>query len=45
LRRAAQRKDFKPIALNAKASFRVRQALRQIDSRNVVARLEGTDRC
>ena len=43
LKRAAQRKDFRPIALNAKASFRVRQTLRQIDSRNVVARLEGTD--
>ena len=43
LKRAAVRKDFKPVALGAKANFTVRNTLRQIDSRNVIARLDGSD--
>lgn len=43
LKQAARRPDFRPVALKAKASFRVRQTLRPIDSFNVVARVEGSD--
>ena len=41
LKAAAKRKDFKPVALNAKASFDVRIDARQIKSKNVVAKLQG----
>ncbi|HVZ78866.1 MAG TPA: M28 family metallopeptidase, partial [Gemmatimonadaceae bacterium] len=44
LHAAARRKDFKPVALNAKANFDVKIDVRHIKSRNVVARLEGTDK-
>jgi Zn-dependent M28 family amino/carboxypeptidase len=44
LKAAAARKDFKPVALNAKASFDVKIDARKIQSHNVVARLDGTDR-
>ena len=44
LKAAAVKKDFKPVALNAKASFDVKIAARQIQSKNVVAKLEGTDK-
>jgi Zn-dependent M28 family amino/carboxypeptidase len=43
LKKAATRKDFKPVPLNAKATFRVRNQVREIQSRNVVAKLEGSD--
>lgn len=43
LRQAARRKDFRPVPLNAQASFRIRQTLREIHSTNVVARIEGSD--
>lgn len=43
LKRAAVRKDFRPVVLNARASLRIRQTLRDVDSRNVVARIEGSD--
>jgi Zn-dependent M28 family amino/carboxypeptidase len=43
LHKAATTKEFKPVALNAKATFHVRNTLRTIDSQNVVARLEGSD--
>jgi Zn-dependent M28 family amino/carboxypeptidase len=43
LKKAATRKDFKPVSLNAKATFRVRNQVREIQSRNVVAKLEGSD--
>jgi Zn-dependent M28 family amino/carboxypeptidase len=43
LKKAAVRKDFKPVALNAKANFELKNGLRQINSQNVVARLEGSD--
>jgi Zn-dependent M28 family amino/carboxypeptidase len=43
LHKAATTKEFKPVPLNAKATFRVRNTLRTIDSQNVVAKLEGSD--
>lgn len=42
LRQAARRKDFRPVALKATASLRIRQTLREVDSYNVVARVEGS---
>ena len=44
LKAAARRKDFKPVALNAKANVNVKIGVRQVKSKNVVAKLEGTDR-
>ncbi|AHG92525.1 peptidase M28 (plasmid) [Gemmatirosa kalamazoonensis] len=44
LKAAATRKDFRPVALNAKATFDVKIAVRRVRSKNVVAKLEGTDR-
>jgi len=43
LKKAALSKDFKPVTLNAKANFDVKNTLRNIDSHNVVAKLEGSD--
>ena len=43
LRQAARRRDFRPVPLNAKASLHIRQTLREVDSYNVVARIEGSD--
>jgi Zn-dependent M28 family amino/carboxypeptidase len=43
LKKAAVRKDFKPVVLNAKASFELTNTLRTVDSANVIAKLEGSD--
>ena len=43
LKAAARRKDFKPVPLNARASFDVKIDSRRIKSHNVVAKLPGTD--
>ena len=43
LKKAAVKKDFKPVTLNAKANFDVKNTLREINSNNVVAKLEGSD--
>jgi Zn-dependent M28 family amino/carboxypeptidase len=43
LKTAAARKDFKPVALAAKANFAVKNTLREVDSQNVAALLEGSD--
>lgn len=43
LKKAALSKAFRPVPLNAKARFTVRNAMRDVKSRNVVARLEGAD--
>ncbi|MGQ0563197.1 MAG: M28 family peptidase [Gemmatimonadota bacterium] len=43
LKRAAVRKDFKPVELNARASFNIKQTIREIQSQNVVAKLEGEE--
>src|SRR6185437_14342397 len=42
LKARAVRKDFKPVALDAKATFHVKVDSRTIQSHNVVARLEGS---
>ena len=44
LKAAATKKDFKPVALNAKASYDVKIDSRRIKSKNVVAKLEGSDK-
>jgi Zn-dependent M28 family amino/carboxypeptidase len=44
LKAAARRKDFRPVALNVKASFDVKIASRRVRSRNFVAKLDGADR-
>jgi Zn-dependent M28 family amino/carboxypeptidase len=41
LKRAAVRKDFRPVPLNAKASFSIKQTVRDVQSKNVVAMVEG----
>ncbi len=43
LKKAALSKDFKPVALNAKANMTVKNTIREIDSNNVIAKLEGSD--
>jgi Zn-dependent M28 family amino/carboxypeptidase len=43
LKRAAIRKDFKPVSLQAKASFLIKNTLREVGSMNVLAKLEGSD--
>src|SRR5262245_20496219 len=43
LKKAAVRKDFKPVLLRAKASFLIKNTLREVDSRNVLAKLVGSD--
>ena len=44
LHNAAKSKDFKPVALNAKANVAVKTKARTFNSINVVGKLEGTDR-
>jgi len=43
LKAAAVSRDFKPVPLGVKASMTLKNTLRTIDSRNVVAKLEGSD--
>jgi Zn-dependent M28 family amino/carboxypeptidase len=43
LKAAAARKDFKPVPLDAKATFHIKIDSRQIQSHNVVAKLQGSD--
>ena len=43
LKAQARTREFKPVSLGLKASFAVKNALRTIDSQNVVAKLEGSD--
>jgi Zn-dependent M28 family amino/carboxypeptidase len=43
LKKAAVTKDFKPVALNAKANMTVRNTIREINSNNVIGKLEGSD--
>ncbi len=43
LKKAALSKDFKPVPLGAKANISIKTTLREVDSRNVVAKLEGSD--
>lgn len=43
LKLAAARRDFRPVALGANASFVIDNTIRQVTSQNVVARLPGAD--
>ncbi len=43
LKKAAITKEFRPVALNAKANFDLKQTVRPLKSRNVVAKVEGSD--
>jgi Zn-dependent M28 family amino/carboxypeptidase len=43
LKKAAVTKDFKPVTLNAKANIEVKNTIREIDSSNVVGKIEGSD--
>ncbi len=43
LKRKATSRDFKPVTLDAKANFTVKNTLREINSQNVIAKLEGSD--
>jgi Zn-dependent M28 family amino/carboxypeptidase len=43
LKKAALSKDFKPVALNAKANMTIKNTLREINSNNVIGKLEGSD--
>ena len=42
LKTAATRKDFRPVTLNARASFDIDISVRRIQSKNVVAKLPGS---
>lgn len=43
LKKAAIKKDFRPVAINAKASFDLKQTVRPFKSQNVVGKVEGSD--
>jgi Zn-dependent M28 family amino/carboxypeptidase len=43
LKASAVKRDFRPVEFKARANFSVAAKIRTIDSRNVVARLEGSD--
>ena len=43
LKKTAATREFKPVPLGATASMTIRNTLRTIDSRNVIAKLEGAD--
>jgi Zn-dependent M28 family amino/carboxypeptidase len=43
LKRSALGKEFRPVPLGARASFRFKNSIREITSRNVIARLAGSD--
>ena len=43
LKKAAITKEFRPVALNAKAKIGIKQTLRAVKSHNVIGKLEGID--
>ena len=43
LKKSAITKEFRPVALNAKASINIKQQLRSFKSHNVIGKLEGSD--
>lgn len=43
LKKAAVKPDFHPVALQAKASFDLKNTVREVKSKNVVAKLPGSD--
>jgi Zn-dependent M28 family amino/carboxypeptidase len=44
LKRAAASREFRPVPLKSKASFKFRNTTREVISQNVLAKVEGTDR-
>lgn len=44
LKRAAVSREFRPVPLAATATFRVKNTLREVDSRNVIARIRGREK-
>jgi Zn-dependent M28 family amino/carboxypeptidase len=43
LKQSALRRDFRPVMLDSKANFTVQNTLRDVASRNVIAKVEGSD--
>ena len=43
LKKAALRKDFKPVPLGATATFNLKQVVRSFESHNVVGKIDGSD--
>src|SRR5437868_416280 len=43
LKKSATTKEFRPVALNAKANIEIKQTLRPFKSRNVIGKLDGSD--
>jgi Zn-dependent M28 family amino/carboxypeptidase len=43
LKKQALTRDFRPVPLNLQASMALRQTMRTLESRNVIAKLEGSD--
>jgi Zn-dependent M28 family amino/carboxypeptidase len=43
LKKRATTKEFQPVSLNAKWSFDIKTAVREVKSKNVVAKVEGSD--
>jgi Zn-dependent M28 family amino/carboxypeptidase len=43
MKKTAVKKDFKPVSLGAKATFKIKNTLREVQSKNIVAKLEGSD--
>lgn len=43
LKKSALNKDFRPVALNAKANIAIQQQIRSFKSHNVISKLEGSD--
>src|SRR5881275_334307 len=43
LKKSAITKEFKPVTLNAKAKIDIKQAVRSLESRNVIGKFEGAD--
>ncbi len=43
LKKAAVKRDFRPVALGAKAGFVAHNTMREVQSKNVIAKVEGTD--
>ena len=43
LKKAALARDFQPVALNARTEFSIKTTMRKVQSRNLVAKVEGSD--
>ena len=43
LKQTATKRDFRPVPLGCKGKFSITNALREVKSRNVIARIEGSD--